>query len=214
MEKLGEYEECPMRVYVFGQNSYGELGLSTSHAYPPPLDDTEDRLEPTPLLLPPHIKVHHIAAGNEFTLLLSTDGKVYSFGFNGSGQLGIGTNSSIHTPTPVVLEEKAVRMAAANGCEHSILITREGKTFSSGYNNYGQLGIGSQSNSLSPILVQDLKDYKITAAACSYYHSIFVGVPIAAGEGKKAQVLSCGRNENGQVPRRMTPISWDMGPRS
>ena len=167
------------------------------------VDDTEDRLEPTLLMLPTCYRIKQIAAGNEFTALLTNDGKLYTFGFNGSGQLGLSNNTSIHSPTQVSLaspEEKIADVVAANGCEHSILVTKDGTAYSTGYNNYGQLGVNSQTNMLNPTLVQELKEFNIKAAACSYYHTIFVGYQnTASAPGKTTHVFSCGRNENGQV---------------
>ena len=166
------------------------------------IDDIEDRLEPTPIPLPPHIRVIKIAAGNEFTFLLSFEGLVYSFGFNGSGQLGLNNTAKVCVPTLVHIssgDEKIARIVAENGGEHCFAITKSGFVWAMGYNNYGQLGINSQGNVSTPILAKTLTDnYRITSASCSYYHSVFIG-HLRNNSEKKACVLSCGRNENGQV---------------
>ena len=151
------------------------------------------------MLLPPHLKIKQIAAGNEFTLILSSDEVLYSFGFNGSGQLGLGNTTSVHTPTAIAAPSGCSKIKgaiAANGCEHCFAISEDGYVWGMGYNNYGQLGINSQANSPSPVPLLDLKDYKIKSAACSYYHSVFIGTLKSSSE---KHILSCGRNENGQV---------------
>jgi len=150
--------------------------------------------------LPPHFRVKQIAAGNEFTILLSQDGFAYSFGFNGNGQLGQGNATSIHIPTiipiPTISDCKITNIIASNGCEHCFAISQDGMVWAMGYNNYNQLGITSQSSVLSPLAIPELKSFVITNAACSYYHSIFVGTRKSNSE---KCVLSCGRNEHGQV---------------
>lgn len=165
------------------------------------VDDIEDRLEPTQLPLPGHVKIRKLAAGNEFTFLLSLEGAVYSFGFNGSGQLGLSNTAKVCVPTMVNVplgEEKVAKIVAANGCEHCFAITDCGHVWAMGYNNYGQLGINSQGNISTPTQLKDLgANYRITSGSCSYYHSVFIGT--SHGTAEQSCVLSCGRNENGQV---------------
>jgi len=179
--------------------------LVSVKSYTQSLDDIEDRLEPTLLPLPSHLRIKKIAAGNEFTFLLSFEGAVYSFGFNGSGQLGLNNTSKVCVPTNVhITEDKVTRIIASNGCEHCFSITTNGHVWAMGYNNYGQLGINSQGNVSTPILVKELaNNYKITSAACSYYHSVFIG----RTKNNVECVLSCGRNENGQV-LLLSDLAW------
>lgn len=157
-------------------------------------------MEPVVLPLPPLVQIKQIAAGNEFTAILTSEGKLFTFGFNGSGQLGLGINTSVHCPNQLNLTINVASLAAANGCEHLILITKDGAAYITGYNNYGQLGINSQTNVNAPVCIQELKDYYVTSAACSYYHSVFIAKQCRpTSDDVGTYTFSCGRNENGQV---------------
>ena len=94
-------------VYVFGQNSYGELGIG----------DLEERHIPTKLSFFDNIDIHQVAAGNEHTAVLAKNGCVYTFGFNGSGQLGHGNVKSYHLPRLLesLSDKQIFLISSANG---------------------------------------------------------------------------------------------------
>jgi len=70
------------RVFAFGDNGYGQLGVG----------DVEDRLVPTAVhcALKGGAAPSAVAAGAAHSLLLFDDGSVYGFGDNADGQLGNG----------------------------------------------------------------------------------------------------------------------------
>lgn len=100
-------DESDALVYVFGQNSYGELGIG----------DLEEKHMPTKLSFFDNIEISQIAAGNEHTAVLTKAGDVYTFGFNGSGQLGHGNTKSYHHPKLVeaLAGSKVNFISSANG---------------------------------------------------------------------------------------------------
>ena len=129
MEKKEHTNEERAMAYVFGQNSYGELGLG----------DSEERQLPTPINYFSHLDIVSVAAGNEHTAVLTRSGEVYTFGFNGSGQLGHSNNKSIALPKAVeaLKSVKIAQLSSANGCEHLAAVSDDGCLYSCGYNNYG-----------------------------------------------------------------------------
>src|SRR4029078_11080626 len=66
------------RVWVWGENYSGQLGLAESV-----------RQQPTPTLLPGLTNVMAIAARSSHSLALLADGSVWAWGANYQGQLGI-----------------------------------------------------------------------------------------------------------------------------
>ena len=191
-------------VYVFGQNSYGELGVG----------DTDDRLLPVAIPFFQDINVKQVAAGNEHTTVLSAEGQLYTFGFNGSGQLGYESPTNNTTPKLVesLLSKTINFLGPSNGCEHLIILSAAGEIYTCGYNNYGQLGQGNQTSLQIPTPLQALKDKKTIHASCSYYHSVYIVQPSSG----VSEVYSVGRNENGQlglgheshiwIPRHITEL--------
>jgi alpha-tubulin suppressor-like RCC1 family protein len=88
-----------------------------------------------------------ISAGWNFTLALSADGKVYSWGWNSSGQTGRGTTDN----SPPRVSPMAVQLAAdqsdlsniiaiSAGYNFSLALSADGHVFAWGDNSYGQIG--------------------------------------------------------------------------
>nr|XP_015219953.1 PREDICTED: X-linked retinitis pigmentosa GTPase regulator [Lepisosteus oculatus] len=87
-------------------------------------------------------KAKQISCGDEHTALITENGKLYMFGSNNWGQLGLGTKSTVNKPTCVkALKSEKVKLAAC-GRNHTIVYTAQGKLYSTGGNNEGQLGLG------------------------------------------------------------------------
>ncbi len=99
---------------------------------------------------------------------------------------------------------KITQISSANGCESLALITQEGKLYTCGYNNYGQLGHGTQSNLSTPTIVSTLRESHVINVSCSYYHSIIVTQDKRQQNNITTAVYSVGRNDNGQLGQEHT----------
>ncbi|KAL1116593.1 hypothetical protein AAG570_005065 [Ranatra chinensis] len=85
-------------VYSWGFNCHGECGQ--------PNNFPSDVLIPTKVDLPDDAKASNVCCSGSSSYVLTTTGKVYSFGFNEDGELGIGSDSEeVHSPTRVQLDE-------------------------------------------------------------------------------------------------------------
>lgn len=86
---------------------------------------TEDFLKPEPIpTLGPAVGVVSVSAGGGHSLALTESGQVYGWGFNASGRLGLGNESSVMTPTLIkALADKRV-LRAICGLDHSLFITQ------------------------------------------------------------------------------------------
>nr|XP_054591022.1 retinitis pigmentosa GTPase regulator b [Nothobranchius furzeri] len=83
-----------------------------------------------------------IACGDEHTALITENGKLFMFGSNNWGQLGLGSKLTVNKPTCVkALKSEKVCLVAC-GRNHSIICTAQGRVFSCGGNSEGQLGLG------------------------------------------------------------------------
>ena len=81
-----------------------------------------------------------IAGGDNFTLIVTPDGHVWSFGNNSTGQLGHGTTSSTPTTTPRQIQGLSGVQAVAAGINFGLALTTTGTVYAWGSNNDGQLG--------------------------------------------------------------------------
>jgi len=128
-------------LYAWGGNDSNQLG-------------SEDSIisEPTPVELPS--KVVTVACGGSHTVTLSTDlHTVYTFGQNGTGQLGIGPTDYHFTHVAQVLHFDEPVAAIACGCDHSMATLVTGATYIWGCGNSYQLGDGSKANVTRPKLL-------------------------------------------------------------
>ncbi|KAJ0391922.1 hypothetical protein P43SY_010583 [Pythium insidiosum] len=96
----------------------------------------------------------------------------------------------------------------AAGFAHSLAVSRDGSVFSCGYNDNGQLGIGSRRNSADFIPVQGLEGYIITQVACGQQHSMACSRVDPLGDPQRSGVcFSWGLGILGQLGLGVN-ISW------
>jgi hypothetical protein len=131
------------KVYAWGANGYGQLGDGT----------LTDRTRPVAVSageIPSGVMITEVRAGRDHSLALGSDGKVYAWGRNASGQLGDGTLGSRSLPVAVVVGSVRYSGLAA-GRFHSLGLTTDGKVYGWGSNGFGQLGDGTTESRLEPV---------------------------------------------------------------
>jgi alpha-tubulin suppressor-like RCC1 family protein len=140
-------------VWACGGNSDGQLGdgTTTSRSVPVQVLEASGGTEFT--------GVSAIAAGTYHSILLKSDGTVWTMGENASGQLGDGTTTERNTPVQV-LESPAGPafagvMAVQAGDRHSLLLKSDGSVWAMGSNSGGRLGDGTTLNRTTPVRVLD-----------------------------------------------------------
>lgn len=146
-------------LFVFGQNTKGQLGLPGT---PGPV------LHPTRVPgLPPLTAVSSCWL---HTLALAVDGRVFAFGENEEGELGLGHVSiAVHRPTPVTGLPRTV-VAVSVGAFFSLFLTSEGRVFACGMNEQGQLGMGDLNGRLFPTPIPALPP--IVQISAGFHHSL------------------------------------------
>jgi alpha-tubulin suppressor-like RCC1 family protein len=126
------------KVYSWGQNVDGRLGdgSTTSRSTPVAVDMSGVMAGKT---------IIAVAAGEDHSLALSSDGLVFAWGNGSYGQLGDGLGTDSLTPVAVrtagVLSGKTVVAIAAGG-GFSIALTSDGKLYAWGLDANGALGDG------------------------------------------------------------------------
>ncbi|MFZ2960088.1 MAG: hypothetical protein WA705_24670 [Candidatus Ozemobacteraceae bacterium] len=141
------------KVYSWGRNNYGQLGQGAGQP------DHIDRMTPIENFPPSGEKIRGICAGSEHALALTASGKVYSWGHNDFGQLGVGATTTTFLTSPYqvkgALQNKTITGIAA-GDDHSLAIDSDGYVYSWGLRTDGRVGDGSSSgNQTAP--------YKLTS---------------------------------------------------
>ena len=116
------------------------------------------------LLNEPQSLITLVSAGAGFTCILTTLGTVKCWGDNTFGQLGNGTTSNSLVPTDVI-DLPNNTLIITTGTSHSCLVSSMGEVKCWGDNSYGQLGDGSNDDSLVPKAVTGLSSGILNVSA-------------------------------------------------
>ena len=180
-------------VLSWGANSTGELGDGTTigKTYPVHVSGLSN--------------VVAIATKYDHSLALKNDSTVWAWGWNNYGQIGDGTVSLTGCQcksSPVHVSGLTGVIAIACGRSHSLALKSDGTVWAWGYNNAGQLGVGSLFNKSIPTKVIGVSG--IIAIAAGGYHSLALksdGTLMVWGDG------SWGEMGDGLTTDYSTPIS-------
>jgi hypothetical protein len=167
-------------VFSFGINANGRTGLDTSVGetlIPTPIDATNLG----------GLKVLQVAAGTRHSMLLAEDGRVFTFGENGSGKTGLGTTTGdTLLPTPIDttnLGGLGITQLAA-GSDHSLVLAEDGRVFSFGSGSLGRTGYGTTTSSsiAMPIDRANLVGFRVTSISAGTYTSLLIAEPRLPGD--------------------------------
>ena len=176
------------QLYGCGSNQYGQIGVGDH------LNETKQFC----LISIPNEKATVCAAGLRHSLIITDFGRVWAFGANKSGQLGLGKTDRKFVPVPEVvssLNNKNITRVAS-GSQHSVALSDSGEVFCWGSNQYGQCGVdpSKMENKLfaSPLQIGGmLKKVKVSEVVSGWSHIL---VKTDGGE-----VMSWGRADYGQL---------------
>ncbi|MDP3131139.1 MAG: hypothetical protein Q8N15_07405, partial [Bacillota bacterium] len=138
------------RIIGWGANNVGELGFDGPDQYQTGVDITT-------YLNPSTFDIDKVVLSFSFVVILTTDGRVFTWGSNANNELGNNASTTVQTPTDITAHfnlavgESIVRIVV-NG-SGAMAKTSAGRTFVWGSNAYGQYGIGTTTPSLVPVEV-------------------------------------------------------------
>eukprot|EP00569_Conticribra_weissflogii_P016347 CAMPEP_0171399114 /NCGR_PEP_ID=MMETSP0880-20121228/6388_1 /TAXON_ID=67004 /ORGANISM="Thalassiosira weissflogii, Strain CCMP1336" /LENGTH=839 /DNA_ID=CAMNT_0011913219 /DNA_START=41 /DNA_END=2560 /DNA_ORIENTATION=- len=169
-------------LYTWGDKENGVAGHGDTEGY-----------QYTPKLLErlSGKKVVQLSACGFHTGCLTDQGEVYTWGEGKFGRLGHGQERNCHSPRLVEsLLGKRPRQIACGGF-HSAVITHDGKMYTFGGGEHGQLGHGDKVNKVKPTLVQALDGVVLQQITCGWSHSVAL---TAEGE-----VYTWGNGDHGKL---------------
>jgi alpha-tubulin suppressor-like RCC1 family protein len=127
-------------LWAWGSNIFGQLGDGTTQNSKLPVQEASGAT----------VWVA-VSAGDAHSLGRQSDGTLWTWGGNDSGQLGNGSNVDAHAPVKVGLDTDWADAAA--GSVHTVARKANGTVWSWGGNTFGQLGDGTNSPKSSPVQV-------------------------------------------------------------
>jgi len=116
-----------------------------------------ETLIPHDISLPFGWRVDAMAGGAVHAILLASNQqkqtKIFSWGFNQQGQLGLGDTLVRHQPTPINQGLPTNLSQISTGEFHNLILTEDSKVYSWGKNQMGQCGVIGGDDKLSPVEV-------------------------------------------------------------
>lgn len=109
-----------------------------------------------------------ISAGDYHSVAVGNDGKVWAWGSNEAGQLGVGDTTPRSGPVQVVALSGVSIIDACAASNFTIALSDDGKVWAWGENYYGQLGNGSTLSSSVPVQSGTLDDFVAISASSSH----------------------------------------------
>ena len=172
------------KMWSWGYNGYGQLGDGTyTNRNAPVAVDTSTGV--------PAIKL--IVSGESHAMAAAGDGSIWTWGYNGSGQLGRGNTTGSNKPVKITTGLTLANTLGA-GSNHSLAVSPSGFVWGWGTNNNGQLGINSTSSSDSPVQTASVSGWSdIVQVAGGSNHSLALK--------RDGSIWSWGHNSYGQLGR-------------
>ena len=194
------------RLYVSGRNNSGQLGVGTTSDVNTitKVERGKDKDE-NPIVLP---AIDKVISNGSSTYYLDKEGGLYVSGENMRGQLGLGTTSrTVATIIKVESGEDADGNAIVlpaidkviSNASSTYYLDKEGGLYVSGYNNSGQLGVGTKTNVETITKVESGKDQDENAIVLPEIDKVISDGYDTYYLDKEGGLYVSGRNRVGQL---------------
>ena len=172
------------RLFTWGTNAYGQLGDATN----------TDRTIPVQIgPMAVGVTWDSAAAGFQHSMAITSDGRLFAWGYNFYGQLGDGSSgygSDENAPVRIAPAETWIAVSAGNN--HTAAIKADGSMWTWGNNMNGELGDGtngSSSGKITPVPIAAGVTW--TAVSAGDYHTIAMK--------SDGSLWAWGRNDGGRL---------------
>jgi len=181
------------RVFAWGKNDFGQLGTG----------DEENRALPVYTELPYETYISQIACGGNYTMAMEKRGNLWSWGrFQASNFPRLFTDTWCNGyESKGEMGIKGVKLAKISaGDQHMGVLSKDGKLYTWGYNDYGQLGWGlhgvDRVGQQKPNMVKGMMESEeVIDFACGGGHTVAIT--------KSSRIFGWGSNTNAQLGHAM-----------
>jgi alpha-tubulin suppressor-like RCC1 family protein len=176
-------------IYMWGAGIYGVLGNNSVTSVSSPVVISS----PAGIAFKKLVIGAQSAITNCMFATTNTD-QVYAWGYNASGQLGVGDQISRSTPTLISVggSAKIIKVASDTG-GNTFFLTESGDLYGCGLNTYGNLGIGNVNATSVPTLVlggfkwsdvwaADFRTFGLTTSGSLYSWGVNINGELGLGD--------------------------------
>mmetsp|Transcript_28782 Transcript_28782/g.66466 ORF Transcript_28782/g.66466 Transcript_28782/m.66466 type:complete len:888 (+) Transcript_28782:27-2690(+) len=149
------------RILTWGEGSLGQLGHGirvTSQLLPKQVEVKDGKVD---------VPLAGVAAGWGHTVVLSEDGRVWTWGFGKSGQLGTGEAGFSYLPQLVSALSGVPIKTVVCGSHFTVAAEENGNMYSWGSGEEGRLGLGDAQNRSAPTPITTIQDLGVNMFAFS-----------------------------------------------
>ncbi|XP_019619950.1 PREDICTED: probable E3 ubiquitin-protein ligase HERC4 isoform X1 [Branchiostoma belcheri] len=201
------------QVFSWGFDDCGQLGQTESNNSRRPRGESDDdpdlevkhSSEPRMVKELSSLQIVQVACGGKHSLALANDGRIFSWGNNSHGQLGIGSTQNQSKPQELTTVTGIPFCQIVAGGAHSFVLSKSGAVFGFGRNTFGQLGLGDTKDRQYPTHVKSLRSLKVAHIACGEEHTAVLtldGGVLTFGAGSYGQ-LGHNSNNHEALPRKV-----------
>jgi hypothetical protein len=154
---------------------------------------------PIPLATMAEVRVQSVVAGVYHRLALGWDGRVYSWGDNGNGQLGLGDR--LNRLLPALVEGLDGVRGIATATDHSLAVTQSGAVFS-----WGRALVHGAQPELRPILVEGFGEVRVRRGSAGKDAAFAIGGDgelFSWGSSGGLGLLGRGHEKHQPLPKRV-----------
>jgi alpha-tubulin suppressor-like RCC1 family protein len=166
-------------LWVWGQNTYGQLGDNT----------TISKLSPVTTTGTNSTNWKYVSSGYSHTAAIKTDGTLWVWGRNSVGELGTNNTSNYSSPITTVAGGTNWKQVSC-GEENTAAIKTDGTLWVWGWNDSGKLGTNNTTNYSSPVT---------TVAGGTNWETVSCGATFTAAIKADGTLWTWGRNLVGQL---------------
>lgn len=175
-------------LWTWGRNNFGQIGDGTSVA-----------MRTTPTQIGTANNWQTISCGGSHTIALKTNGTLWAWGLNSSGQLGNGNNTNSNIPVQIGTDTDWAFISA--GDEYCLAIKSNGSLWAWGRNDNSQLGDGTTVSKNTPTQIGNQTNWESVSAGSSHSLAIKTNGNLYAWG-----VNSLGQLGNGTTANETSPV--------
>lgn len=148
-------------LQAWGANEYGQLGDGSYTDRPAPVQVSSGLSN-----------VMQVSAGWKHAVALTAAGAVWTWGDNTYGQIGNGITSTTGISVPIQVAGLSNVIAVSGGDRFTAALKANGTVWTWGWNGFGQLGDGTNTDRPNPVQVKGLSN--VVAIAARDYHTLAI----------------------------------------
>lgn len=184
--------KCDGTLWSWGDNQFGQVGdESNAQRFNP----TQEASGST--------NWSCVVGGDVHTTAMKSDGSVWSWGFNGCGQIGNNASCATCFSSPAQEVTSSTWTTITTSIAHTMAVKTDGSLWGWGFNAFGQLGNGSGATGVSSPVQEVCSATNWCAAAVGTAHSIALKTD---GSLWGAGLNACGEIGDGSTTASNSPV--------